>query len=85
VIGSPALKKAEMHLSNGKTVTVVAEGLSDKNIYVQSLTLNGQPWNSAFLPYREIKDGGRLVFTMGPEPNKAWGTGVPLRRSVGSQ
>lgn len=73
VIGSPALKKAEVHLSNGKTLTVVANGLSEKNIYVQSLTVNGKPWNSPFLPYREIKDGGRLDFTMGPEPNKQWG------------
>ena len=61
-----------------KTLTVTAEGLSDKNIYVQSLTVNGKPWNSVFLPYREIKDGGSLVFTMGPEPNKQWGTETTL-------
>jgi predicted alpha-1,2-mannosidase len=78
VIGRPALKKAEMHLSNGRTVSIVAEGLSDKNFYVQSLTVNGKPWNSPFLPYREIKDGGQLVFVMGPEPNKSWGTDATL-------
>jgi predicted alpha-1,2-mannosidase len=79
VIGSPALKRAEVHLSNGKTLTVVAAGLSDKNVYVQSLTVNGKPWNSPFLPYREIKQGGEIVFTMGPSPNKQWGadTTVP--------
>jgi putative alpha-1,2-mannosidase len=78
VIGSPGLKKAEVHLSNGKTLTVTADGLSDKNIYVQSLTVNGKAWNSPFLPYREIKDGGTLAFTMGPEPNKQWGTDLAL-------
>jgi putative alpha-1,2-mannosidase len=78
VIGSPALEKAEMHLSNGRTVSIVAEGRSDKNIYVQSLTVNGKPWSSPFLPYREIKDGGQLVFVMGPEPNKSWGTDTTL-------
>ncbi|MFZ1936366.1 MAG: GH92 family glycosyl hydrolase [Thermoguttaceae bacterium] len=78
VIGSPGLKKAEVRLSNGKTLTVTADGLSDKNIYVQSLTVNGKSWNSPFLPHREIRDGGTLVFTMGPEPNKQWGTNLAL-------
>ena len=44
-----------------------------ENIYVQSLVVNGKAWTSPFLPYREIKDGGHLVFTMGPEPNRQWG------------
>ena len=78
VIGSPAIPKAEVHLSNGKTLTMVAQDLSDKNIYVQSLTVNGKPWTSPFLPYREIKDGGQLVFVMGPKPNKKWGIDTTL-------
>jgi predicted alpha-1,2-mannosidase len=78
VIGSPTIKKAVVHLSNGKTLTVVAQDLSDKNIYVQSLTVNGKPWNSPFLPHREIKDGGELIFTMGPAPNEKWGTDTTL-------
>ena len=73
VIGSPAIPKAEVHLSNGKTLTIVAQDLSEKNIYVQSLKVNGKPWTSPFLPHREIADGGTLVFTMGPAPNKQWG------------
>ena len=67
-----------MHLSNGKTFTVVAENLSEKNIYIQSVKLNGKEWNTPFLPYREMKDGGTIVFTMGPEPNKQWGIDTTL-------
>ena len=73
VIGSPAVPKAVMHLSNGKKFTMRAENLSDQNIYVQSVKLNGRSWNTPFLPYRELKNGGTLVFTMGPQPNPAWG------------
>ena len=65
-----------MHLSNGKKFTMVAENLSDQNIYVQSVKLNGKNWTTPFLPYREMKNGGTLVFTMGPEPNKQWGTDI---------
>jgi predicted alpha-1,2-mannosidase len=78
VIGSPALKKGVVHLSNGKKFTVLAENLTDKNIYVQSVKLNGKNWDRPFLPYRELKNGGTMVFTMGPQPNKAWGTNGPV-------
>ncbi len=73
VIGSPVVKKAEMHLSNGKTFTMTAENLSEKNIYIQSVRLNGRDWTQPFLPYSELKDGGTIVYTMGPKPNKQWG------------
>ena len=77
-IGSPAIPKAEVHLSNGKTLVVTARDLSEKNIYVQSLTVNGKPWTSPFLPYREIANGGEMTFTMGPAPNKEWGVDARL-------
>jgi predicted alpha-1,2-mannosidase len=73
VIGSPAVQKAAMHLSNGKTFTVTAENLSDKNIYVQSVRLNGKDLNNPFLMYDELKSGGTLDFVMGSQPSK-WGT-----------
>ena len=62
-----------MHLSNGKQFTMAAKNLSDENIYVQSVRLNGRDWDSPFLPYRELKNGGSLIFTMGSNPG-AWGT-----------
>jgi predicted alpha-1,2-mannosidase len=73
VIGSPTVQKAVMHLSNGKQFTMTAENLSDQNIYIQSVRLNGKSWDKAYLPYDELKSGGTIVFTMGPQPNKEWG------------
>ena len=74
VIGSPTVRKAVMRLSNGKKFTMTAEGLSSENIYVQTVRLNGEIWNKPYLPYDEMKNGGTIVFTMGEEPNKAWGS-----------
>jgi predicted alpha-1,2-mannosidase len=76
-IGSPSLKKAVLHLSNGKKFTMTAENLSSDNIYVQSARLNGRNWESPFLPYNELKNGGALSLTMGPRPSQTWGTVVP--------
>jgi len=73
VIGAPQMKHITLCLSNGKTFTMTAENLSDQNIYIQSVRLNGKDWNSPFLPYSELKNGGTLHFVMGPQPNMQWG------------
>jgi len=73
VIGSPSVKEAVIHLSNGNTFTVRAKNLSDKNVYIQSAELNGKKWNKPYLPDKVLEGGGSLVFTMGPKPNKSWG------------
>jgi len=78
VIGSPAVNKAVIHLSNGKKFVMRAEKLSEQNIYIQSVKLNGKDWDSPFLPYRQLKNGGTLIFTMGPQPSKTWGTSREL-------
>ncbi|HTL72626.1 MAG TPA: GH92 family glycosyl hydrolase [bacterium] len=77
VIGAPQIPKAVMHLSNGKDFTMTAENLSDENIYVQSVRLNGRNWDSPFLPYQELKNGGKIAFKMGPQPSR-WGTNPVL-------
>ncbi|MGZ4986775.1 MAG: GH92 family glycosyl hydrolase [Limisphaerales bacterium] len=74
VIGAPQLPKATMHLSNGKDWVMTAENISDKNIYVQSVKLNGKNWDSPFLPFNELKNGGTIAFKMGAEPSQTWGT-----------
>ena len=72
VIGAPQVKHAVMQLSNGKTFTMTANGLSAENIYVQSVQLNGRAHDQPFLLHDEIKNGGTLTFTMGPKPSQ-WG------------
>ena len=62
----------------GKTFTVKAMNNSDTNIYVQSATLNGQPYDKSYIDYRDIIAGGTLELTMGPKPSK-WGTGTKAR------
>ncbi|WP_127126300.1 GH92 family glycosyl hydrolase [Pseudoflavitalea rhizosphaerae] len=69
-IGSPSVDGASIQLENGKTFTIEVKNNSDKNVYVQQLTLNGKPLNRLFLKHEEILDGGVLGFVMGPKPAK---------------
>jgi predicted alpha-1,2-mannosidase len=73
VIGAPQLPKVVMHLSNGKDFTMTAENISGQNIYVQSVKVNGKNWDSPFLPYEELKNGGSIDFVMGSQPYQ-WGS-----------
>ncbi|MDW7602330.1 GH92 family glycosyl hydrolase, partial [Stenotrophomonas maltophilia] len=72
ILGRPFLPKTAMRLPNGKTFTIVAEGLDDKHTYVGSVTLNGTPLQRTFLRHDEILAGGELRFSMQAEPNKDW-------------
>jgi hypothetical protein len=42
---------------------------------VQSLKLNGRPWDRAWLRHEDIANGGVLEFVMGSTPSK-WGSGA---------
>lgn len=79
VIGRPFVSRAVMALPNGKRFTVIADGLSDANRYVGSVTLNGAPLDRTFLRDAEIRAGGELRFTMQAEPNRTWGTAHSAR------
>lgn len=74
VIGSPLFDSATINLSNGKTFTIKTTNNSDKNIYIQSVSLNGKPFTKTWLSHDELNEGGELLFNMGPEPDKKWGT-----------
>lgn len=72
ILGRPFLPRTAMRLPNGKTFTIVAEGLDDKHTYVGSVSLNGKPLQRTFLRHDEILAGGELHFRMQAEPNKDW-------------
>jgi predicted alpha-1,2-mannosidase len=72
VIGTPQFPKAVIHLAGGKTFTVLAERLSAQSLYVQSATLNGAPYDRAYVRHEDIVRGGTLRFVMGAKPNRSW-------------
>ncbi|MWW25695.1 GH92 family glycosyl hydrolase [Algibacter lectus] len=72
-IGSPIFDKAIINLSENKSFTIEAEHVSAENIYIQSATLNGSPFNQSLISHKTLLEGGTLHFTMGNTPNKSWG------------
>ena len=82
VLGSPLVNKATLRLPQGKTFVMEAKNNGPQNIYIQSARLNGQPYANAYLLHKDIVAGGTLELTMGPQPNKTFGTAPANRPQV---
>src|SRR5699024_4037204 len=78
-INSPLFEKIIIHLDtdyySGKTFTIIADNVSDKNYYIQSAKLNGKKLDKPWIYHSELVKGGVLRLKMGDTPNKNWGTG----------
>ncbi|OJH36997.1 GH92 family glycosyl hydrolase [Cystobacter ferrugineus] len=81
VLGRPFVERAALNLPNGKRFTVTTEGLSDANLYVGKVSLNGRPLERGFLRHEELLAGGSLHFVMQAKPNTSWAT-KPQARSM---
>ena len=64
VFGAPQLPQVTLHLPNGKTFTVKADGLSKENLYVDKIFLNGKRVKTNYINHSDIVRGGTLVFVM---------------------
>ncbi|WP_233843394.1 GH92 family glycosyl hydrolase [Dyella sp. 2HG41-7] len=69
VIGSPLFTRVTLNLPNGKRFEMTAPRNSDRNVYIQSATLNGKPLETPVISYAQIEAGGTLNFVMGPKPS----------------
>ncbi|WP_299271778.1 GH92 family glycosyl hydrolase [uncultured Psychroserpens sp.] len=73
IIGTPLFDKATINLENGKQFTIVADNLSDRNIYIEYAYLNGKALDKTFISHNDIMDGGTLEFKMTDNP-AVWGS-----------
>jgi predicted alpha-1,2-mannosidase len=72
----------------GKTATIrnINFDAGYRNIYIQSVTLNGGSYTKNYLTHDFFLNGGTLELTLGPAESSTWGTGegnVPPSINVG--
>jgi putative alpha-1,2-mannosidase len=51
-------------------LNITENNVSDKGLYIQSMTINGQAWDKSWFSHTEIENGGEIIFEMGLEPTK---------------
>jgi predicted alpha-1,2-mannosidase len=75
---SPTFSKVVVHLQApypGQTFTIETSPGPGSKPYIQDVTLNGVKHTRNWISFQDIRAGGKLHFTLGSAPNKAWGAG----------
>ncbi len=75
LITTPYFKQTVIHLQDGKDFKIIAKNLSEKNVYIKSATLNGKPFNQAWIEHKDIVSGGELVLEMSSK-YAGWGSKI---------
>ena len=74
VLGAPYFDEMTLHLENDRTVSIKANGNTDDNCYVNSLTLNGKPYSKNYIKRSDLMQGAQFVYNMSAKPNYSRGT-----------
>ncbi len=78
ILGSPLFDSATVELGRGRKLEIVVERKDPAHQYIQSFSLNGKPQQRAWFNHSDIAQGGKLVFTMGAEPNTTFGADASI-------
>lgn len=72
-IGTPSFEDLSLRHKNG-VLSIKTRNVSEENVYIQSLKLNGKPYKKNWFKHEELfASDVTLEFEMAGRPNKAWG------------
>ncbi len=72
VLGTPIFDEATIHMQNGNSFTIRAQGVSLENRYIQDASLGSTALHQSYLSHSTITAGGNLDLKMGDKPNQSW-------------
>ena len=73
VMGAPLFKKATITLENGNKIIINAPNNSDKNRYVNRVTVNGKEYSKTYYGHFDLMKGAVIDIDMTDTPNKTRG------------
>lgn len=77
VLTAPAFNRAQIKMG-AKDLIIEAKRTAPSDGYIQSITLNGKPYEKLWITHAEIADGAHLVFTLGAQPDLTFGQAANL-------
>jgi predicted alpha-1,2-mannosidase len=72
-LGSPLFPEVSLQLPGG-TLTIVSNMAKRDHPYVQRLTVNGVEHTRPWIRFRDVRNGGNLVFDLAVSPDATWGS-----------
>jgi predicted alpha-1,2-mannosidase len=64
IFGAPQLSKVTIDVGNGNSFVMEALNLSEENLYIEKIELNGKPYTENYITHVDIMSGGKLTFYM---------------------
>lgn len=71
-IGAPQLSEIEIDRPGEAPLKIIADNLSDANMYVERVTVDGRPVTSPHLTWDDISKAGEIRFSMSSTPSVFW-------------
>lgn len=72
VLTSPLFDEIIIRPSDGRTWTIRAGDHAKERPYIQSVAVNGETWNKAYLTHDILLAGGEIAYELGERPNTHW-------------
>lgn len=69
---APLFEQVTLHLENGNDLILKANNNSAENVYIQSVTVDGKPYDSTVISHEAFINAKEIVFEMGAAPSQ-WG------------
>jgi putative alpha-1,2-mannosidase len=73
-LGSPVFDRVTIRLNKdyypGDSLVIETKNNAEAHWYIQSVTLNGERTDRAWIDHKSLVNGGILLLEMGPEPNR---------------
>ncbi len=72
-VGAPQFPRFEIDRGgDAGTLSIIADNLSDKNIYVKSVTVDGRRLTDSHLTWNDISKAREIRFAMTDQPSTFW-------------
>ncbi|MEM6377573.1 MAG: glycoside hydrolase domain-containing protein, partial [Bacteroidota bacterium] len=75
VIAGPAFEEIILKIPGQQSISIETEFTSEDAFYIQSLYIDGQEYDGAFISQKDLLSAKKISFQMGTSPNEDWGIG----------
>lgn len=72
-VNTPIFESVVLHMKNGD---LVIRGGSEKNIYIHSMKIDGQEYDSTWIDWERLENGAVIEYRTSSRPDRKWGTEV---------
>lgn len=72
-VNTPIFESVVLHMKNGD---LVIRGGSEKNIYIHSMKIDGQEYDSTWIDWERLESGAVIEYRTSSRPDRKWGTEV---------